>query len=424
MKSVSYLTLLKNNSSFRRLWFAQVISEFGDWFNLVATLSLLSKYSNKTQVLGTLLILQTAPFVLLVPLVGWLTDRYDRRKIMILSDLARAFIVLGYLWIPKSNGMYIIYALAAMQFSLTALFEPARSAYITSIASSDELLFANSLSAGTWSIMFAIGSSIGGIIVSLFSLKIAFLVDSLSFVISAYLLLSIKFTKIKTQPATEGQKNDEQSKELLVSDRKKNSLLSIIKSRMSLISVLLIKAAFSLTGGMIWLLITVYGQKIYPYGKEGSISLGFLYGMMGIGAIAGTLAVKKIFSKPANYDRWSFFFLLCRTPIFLLILLAKNIGFIAFASFFHMATTAILWVISTTMIQTLTPNKFQGRFFSIDNMLNTLMFMVGVYYAGWLMDHGYSPSTLARQATFLAFFIALGWGILNFFMKRAEKKGK
>src|SRR5437763_812943 len=83
-----------------------------------------------------------------------------RRTVMILADLGRAVIVLGYLLVRDSSDVVLIYALAFAQESLTAFFEPARSAAIPQVVEPRALFAANSLAGASWSAMLAIGGSL------------------------------------------------------------------------------------------------------------------------------------------------------------------------------------------------------------------------------------------------------------------------
>src|SRR5712691_7898838 len=98
MNSLSYMQLLRSNRSFRRLWTGQVVSELGNWFNFIAALGLVRTVSHAApEVTTIILIARLAPFTLFAPLAGAFVDRWSRRIVMIVSDLARVLIALGFL---------------------------------------------------------------------------------------------------------------------------------------------------------------------------------------------------------------------------------------------------------------------------------------------------------------------------------------
>jgi MFS family permease len=100
MDSLTYFQLLRRNQSFRRLWIGQVISELGNWFNFIAALGLVRVVSNAAPEATTIiLIVRLVPFTLFAPLAGAFVDRWSRRTVMIVSDLLRVVVALGFLFI-------------------------------------------------------------------------------------------------------------------------------------------------------------------------------------------------------------------------------------------------------------------------------------------------------------------------------------
>src|ERR1041385_7809207 len=94
----SYVRLIRNNRNFRLLWIAQLISELGDWFYTLAIYSLLLELTgNKAQSVGLAVVLQVLPHTIVAPTAGVVNDRLSRKAIMIGTDIARCFVVLGML---------------------------------------------------------------------------------------------------------------------------------------------------------------------------------------------------------------------------------------------------------------------------------------------------------------------------------------
>ena len=102
MDSLTYLQLLRSNRSFRRLWLGQVISELGNWFNFIAGLGLVRVVSNGDPEVTTIMLLaRLVPFTLFAPLAGAFVDRWSRRTVMIVSDVARVAVALGFLLVQR-----------------------------------------------------------------------------------------------------------------------------------------------------------------------------------------------------------------------------------------------------------------------------------------------------------------------------------
>ena len=183
-----YLTLLRRNPNFRNLWLGSVVSQLGDWFNVIAAAAIISRVTDSGAALSFLFVSRFLPLFLLSPVAGVLADRFDRRRILILSDLLRGVTVLGFLLIRDAGDIPLFYLLTVIQFSLSALFTPARGAVVANIVPAGELVAANALDSLTWSTMLALGAFLGGVVAALFGAETAFVADALSFLLSAYFI--------------------------------------------------------------------------------------------------------------------------------------------------------------------------------------------------------------------------------------------
>ncbi|HKG20572.1 MAG TPA: MFS transporter, partial [Blastocatellia bacterium] len=267
-----YLDLLRGNTSFRRLFTGQVISQTGDWFNSVALFTLLLSLTGSGEAVGYILILKLLPTFVVGPLAGVAADRYDRKKIMIATDMLRGFLVLGFLLVRRPDQVWIVYALTAFEVAIAAFFEPARSAVIPSIVSRRELISANALSGASWSITLAVGAALGGVVTGAFGRSTAFVIDALSFFLSAGFIMVARF------PSRAGSARAPSELSLMsalgITDLIEGA--RYLKANLRLMAVLLVKSAWGLGGGVL-LLLTVFGKQIFPVGLDGSTSIGLLY---------------------------------------------------------------------------------------------------------------------------------------------------
>jgi MFS family permease len=153
---VGYIQLLRKNTNYRNLWFGQIVSLLGDWFNLIASASLIGILTQSGVAVGGLFVVRLlAPF-LVSPVAGVVADRYNRKTILIITDITRALTVLGFLFIRESGQVWLLYVLTAIQLGISGFFFPARSAILPDVVSSQELGAANALGSATWSIMLAL----------------------------------------------------------------------------------------------------------------------------------------------------------------------------------------------------------------------------------------------------------------------------
>src|SRR5512147_2352178 len=202
MSSVSiteYWRLTRENANFRRLWTAQIISEIGDWFYTLAIYSLLLEYTGKASSVSYALICQVLPQVFTGSIAGVVNDRISRRRVMIAADLCRAFIVACMLLVRSASIVWFVYPLLFLETVMWAFFEPARSSVIPNVVSKDDVIVANTLSSTTWSFNLAIGSTVGGLVAALFGRNAVFVLNSLSFVVSALLISRMRFVETHTE---------------------------------------------------------------------------------------------------------------------------------------------------------------------------------------------------------------------------------
>jgi MFS family permease len=203
---INFFTVLKQ-SGFRNLWLGQIVSQIGDYFAFLALTVVVSGFSTDLQQITLqvtgLMISFTLPRLIFGLLAGVFVDRWDRRRTMLFSDIARAGITL--LMIPAflASNLFAIYALAFVMSAVATLFNPAKGALIPNLVPTEQLLAANSLSQTSQTLAILIGPALAG-----FTLKtvgtgnewVAFIVDSVSFAISAIAIWLIRIPPHLSQP--------------------------------------------------------------------------------------------------------------------------------------------------------------------------------------------------------------------------------
>jgi MFS family permease len=178
--------------NFRKLWLSHVISSFGDALTNLALLITAQRLTGSTAAVATTAVAVALPQLLFGLFAGVLVDRWDRKRVMIASDLARAFLVLGFLAVSSADRMWLLYVVAFVQASIGTLDNPARSAVVPQIVGQDSLLAANSFFQSTVIIVGVAGTATAGVIAGVFdTLAPAFIVDAVSFAVSAALVARI-----------------------------------------------------------------------------------------------------------------------------------------------------------------------------------------------------------------------------------------
>lgn len=370
---IGYLQLLRQNPNFTRLWLARVVSLLGDWFSTIVLAAVIRDFTSGSGAEGLaisgLFLAQVLPPLIFSPLGGVLTDRFDRKKLIIMTDVLRAVAVLGILVAFALQSLALIYALRVFQFALSALFEPAHSALLPNLVDPKDLVAANTLSSVTWSVMLAVGALAGGVIASLFGAEIAIVIDAGTFAVSALLVFSIRTNTLAQSTAAPREMSGQQQAGSF------REGLAYVRQSPQLIPVLLIK--FGGTLGNVDTLMTFYATQIFILGAGGELSLGILYSAFGFGALLGPVIANRFHDGTVKSLQGAIiagFVLL----VFGWIVLgwAPTLLFACVALVVRSMGTSINWVYSTSIIQKSVPNAFLGRAFSLD--------LAGYYFASVL----------------------------------------
>jgi predicted MFS family arabinose efflux permease len=398
-QSIGYVELLKTNRDFRRLWFGRIISQAGDWFNSVALFTLLLRFTSAGTSVGYILIIKLLPTFFVGPLAGVVADRFSRKTIMIATDLFRGFIVLGFLLVTRADQVWIIYALTIAEAVLSTFFEPAESAAVPSIVSRDELISANALSGATWSVTLAVGAALGGLVTDAFGVSTAFVIDSISFFISAAFIAVVRVPRLPAREAKAFSIADATGLTDFIEGAR------YLKANPRVMALLLVKSGWGMGGGVL-LLLTIFGKQIFPLGRDGSASIGLLYAARGLGALIGSFIGRRTTSNSPRAMRRSITVAFFLSAIFYLLFAQSPVLAIAILCVMGAhAGGSIQWVFSTTLLQMTVPNRFLGRVFALELALVTLAMSASTYATGWGLDNNFLSARTAAMMLGFAFAI-------------------
>lgn len=401
-----YLTLLRTNRNFRRLWYGQTISQLGDWFDKIALFTLTLSLTGSGQAVGLLLLVEFLPATLISPLAGVLLDRLPRKLVMIASDIGRAALVLLLLFVRQPEDIWLLYTAVAAKVALAAFFEPARSAILPRVCSREELPTANAISSATWSAMLAIGASLGGIVVGTLGVTAAFVLDAASFLLSALVIATIRVHEPGVPPATTAAAT---SRVTLWSELREG--FGYLLTQPALLWIALCKAIWSLGGGIL-LLLTLFGREVFPLGRDGAISIGILYAMRGIGAGIGPFLALRIGGAQPEFLRRAIPLGFWITGLgYLGLSIAPNLPVAALLVLVAHIGGSTQWVFSTALIQQQVPDRLLGRVFSTEYAAMTLATALSAFMTGVIADQGVTPWSLAIVLACI-FLLSGGWMVV------------
>ena len=397
-RNVGYWSLIRHNPEFTRLWIGQLVSNLGDWFNTVAVLALVYDLTQSGLSTGLIIIASTLPAFLLTPYAGVVVDRFDRRKIMMTADFTRGVLALGMVLVRTADEIWLLYVFSALLIAFASFFGPALNSAIPNLVSDDELISANALSSATWGLMLAVGAAIGGVVIALVGRDAAFVVNSLSFFFSAVMVLSIRKSFGQPDEAHHGEAGHSAWQEF----------------RSSLAFMRTYPQGIGFAGGII-LLLTVFAQAVFRVGDAG---IGWLYSARGLGVLLGPYLARPFVGHDLSKMR----------RVILISFVLGGLGYFAFSSapsfwlgalfvmLAHMGT-GILWTLSSTMLQLLTPDRMRGRIFAIDFGTNTVTTALSTFLVGVALEQ-WEPRIVAEAMAVVFIVYALLWGGLVLFSQR------
>jgi len=177
---------------FRRLWAAQGISDVGDGLTMLTLMLLVNQLTQSTMALAALAITLAVPPLTVGMVAGTYADRFDRRRIMLVSDALRAAVVLGFVLIDSATMLPALLVLAFVQASIGSFFNPARGALVPRVVPADGLLAANAVTQATRVVAGVVGAGLAGLIVGLLGETWpAFVLDAGTFLASVLLVYGV-----------------------------------------------------------------------------------------------------------------------------------------------------------------------------------------------------------------------------------------
>jgi len=407
-----YFRLLRSNRNYRLLWFAQIISELGDWFCTVAIYSLLLDFTGRAESVGIAFVLQVLPLFFVAPAAGVVNDRLSRKRVMICSDWCCAVIVFCMIFARGPHLVWLIYLLLFLQTIAWTPYEPARNAVIPNVTGPGELIAANTLSSTTWSFNFVVGAALGGLFAAYFGRDAVFIFDALSFVASALLLRRMKFA----------EPHAEHRPPLRMSDLADFSPvlegIQYVRSDRRLLATIFVKTGLGVMAAN-WVLLSIYGERLFPLHRPGlsasndaMLSMSLLYSCRGIGSVIGPLAGGYWAGHAQNRLRLGILlgFLVAGLGYFGLGIAPTLLAACAVIVFAH-AGSSTVWVYSTTLMQLQTDDRFRGRLFSAEFGCSMLMMSISSYFAGFFIDHGAKPQTIAMAVGIALAIPAAAWAL-------------
>jgi MFS family permease len=295
--------------------------------------------------------------------------------------------------------------LLALTAVFAAAFEPASMAALPNLVDDRDLSIANALSGSLWGTMLAVGGALGGVVAGVFGTDAAIVIDSVSFLLSALLILRIHASFAEPLSPHDRPSLRQDTVDTVRYARKDHRVLALLA----------VKFGWGVAGGVLVLLPLVALGEYHA----GAIGLGLLMAARGVGALIGPFLGRAL---TGPHDRRLFGAIGAALATFgvgyALLGLAPGLLFAMGAVLIAHTGGGAQWTLSSYGLQRVVPDRIRGRIFAVDGMLVTLTFGASSILTGWLADAIGAPATAFAMGA-IAFGWAVVWTLLTGDVRRA-----
>lgn len=385
---------LSNNYPVFRFMGGNLISFFGDQVYLIAIPLIVLAITGSPLSMGIVAALERLP-IILQPITGILSDRLNRKKLLLVCDFGRGLIVglLGFLFIVDGLEMWYLYSGALVIGFLSQIYNTSQFASVPNMVRQSDLHAVNSINTGIFNTAVLVAPGLGGLLISFYNPGYALLINSFSFFIAFFAVLSISITVADTR----------KEKRTFIEDIKEGFHF-VFKTKPILFTNLAILT--STFGTTLFLTMMIFYLKDSI--QLTTTQIGWLLSIGGIGAIFGAL-ITNFLRKKFSYRR-----------ILFLAAIAGGISIICFSlshTYLALIISNLMGTVAVSMMnpciatlrQTLTPDHLLGRVQATSRFMTWILMPVAAFLAGVLADQIGTNTTILIGGTIttIASFIYL-----------------
>lgn len=383
--------LLQNRPKFRLLWAASAISLLGDWLGFVAISRLTLDQGGGPLALAGIYAAHVLPHTWAMPIAGVMADRFDRRRLLLVVPLLQTLLTIAMAFAASRHSLGALQALIVIRATIGTCLPPAETAALRHTVETSELVRANALMGGTWSVCYVLGMALGGALAVL-GPATALLLDAGSFFLAGLLAAGLP-TMIPPESAAKSTPLGLSFVLTIPRDLKRAFKHAL--ERPNLLRAMLGKAPVAIGGGVGWILINWVADQAKPLGTA-AISLGILQAVRGAGTGIGPVAFTWFSHGAApsrNAERFAVF--LSFTSIIAFSTLASFPKMLVAVTLLWGTGTGANWVLTAANLQRFAPDDMIGRLASLDELATTACLVLGTFVAGLLLESGFAMSTVA-----------------------------
>jgi len=385
---LTYLDTLKH-PVIRRLSLIQFISYFGTWFSQVAIFSMLVAFGADEVTIAITAAMAMLPAVVLAPIIGLVIDRIEFKKLMGVLLLVEISMTIGFIFINSLEYVWVLMILIFIRSSAASMLFSAEMSLFPKLVSGEMLKNTNEIHSVIWSLCYALGMAVGGIVTYYIGFDLAFSIDAVLYSVAVLLLIGLH---ISIEKVTHTESNFQMLK----------SGFNYLKSQKKILHLILLHAAIGLTS--FDALITLLADFQYKEIIAVPLAIGWMNATRALGLMIGPFFISKIISK----HNLHYLFIVQGLAIMLWSVLEYNFYFALLGLFVTGFFITTLWSYTYLLIQEETDPQYMGRVISYNDMFFMLSNVATALFIGYASKWGVSLAGITFTLG-VGFFVVAGY---------------
>ncbi len=363
---------------FRLVWWSQLLSQVADGVSKLALLWFVYSVTGspfKTTIIG---VLQTVPPILFSPLIGVFVDRFPKKTILIITDVARA-ILIGVIPCMISAERFTVESLYLLVFlygTATAMFVPTLSSSVPFMVSRPQFTAANALLQGTTSIGIILGPALSGLGIAMSGSQEVLCLNAVTYLASAACLLPIRLISAPSVP--------QPGRALAALMRELMEGMRYAFGHHSILLIIVMASLYTFAAGAFTTLFPVFGKKLLDLGP---VEVGYLWSWLGVGLLLVSITLVRLttWEMRRRIQAIALSGLIGGAALCGLVWAHGLLGATVLVAIIGMGLgmwTPIAW----GLIQEISPAHMVGRVMAIYTAIATAASMVGMTAFGWIIE--------------------------------------
>ena len=392
---MTYRELFRTHKVIRQLSSVQFIAYFGAWFSNVAIYSMLIDFGASPFLIASVAAMHLIPGIVLSPFSGSIVDRFEVKKLMTVLLSVELVMTLSFMLINSLSDIWLLLLLLFIRMGSASIFFTTEMTLLPKLLSGEALVKANEIHSIIWSFTFTAGMAMGGIIVSIFGVKISFLIDGLFFLTALFILSKIHF-HVEVEKVHKSILNS-------IKDG-----IEYLKKNKHLFHYMLLHASVGLTA--FDTLVTLLADYNYKYVIAVPLAIGITNAIRAFALMIGPLLISNWITK----KRMMYIFIAQGLSIIIWAFIQNSFYLGLVGMFLTGIATTTIWSYTYAMLQDEVEEQYLGRVLAY----NEMVFMIGNVTTTFFI--GIMASFVSLQ--FISVCLGIAFLIVAYYYKRVFLK--